>query len=57
MKRYLDSSCLNLMRLIKALPPSVDREKYDHYIDVMRKNGKLEAENALYYYGSLWNIR
>ena len=53
--RYLGSDYLNVMQLLRELPPAVDQAAFNRQLDALRQDGTPQAVEALRYYGSLWN--
>lgn len=53
---YLDMNYMHIMKLIRQLPVTVDKELFDKLMEDMKTKGYTLAVDTLKYYGYLWNI-
>lgn len=54
--RYLGTDYLNIMQLLRKLPPAVDQAAFNSHLQAALKNSTPAAAEALRYYGYLWNV-
>ena len=56
LRRYLGSTYIALMELLRTLPAAVDAEKYHTFMERIQETGSRQAIEAFRFYGVLWNI-
>ena len=56
LRRYLGQGYLDVMRLLRSLPPTVDAQDYGHCLQALEQSGAAQAASALRWYGYLWNV-
>ena len=54
--KYLNNDYFRLMQLLKTLPSTVDKAKFEEYLQRFDAEGAAQAVDALRYYGYLWNV-
>lgn len=54
--RYLNNDYMRLMQLLKTLPASVNKAKYEDYLQIFQRADAAQAVESWRYYGYLWNV-
>lgn len=56
LKKYCGKNYLDIMGLLKELPTTVDNEKYNSCLEILKQEGEQQAVETMLYYGCLWNV-
>ena len=56
-EKYLTPMYIQLMEILRKLPPSVNQKVYHSFLEEISITGSRQAKEAFLYYGYLWNIK